>query len=70
MITFRGDLWLLCDYLEAELEGRPHDSSKVHALACYLGDNIPGISQSMQQIRDRYQESSPSISPPSHSDGP
>ena len=47
------EIWVLCDFLEAELEGRPYDRSHALELAEFLGDKFPGIHQTMQQVRNR-----------------
>jgi len=47
------EIWVLCDFLEAELEGRPYDRSYALELATLLGDKFPGIHQTMQQVRNR-----------------
>jgi len=47
------EIWTLCDYLQAELEGRPYDRSTALDIASRLGEKFPGIHQSMQQIRTR-----------------
>lgn len=46
-------IWTLCDVLQAELEGRPYDRSMAVELATRLGEEFPGIQNSIKQICQR-----------------
>ena len=58
-VTMSGpyaEIWKLCDCLEAQLEGRPIDASLVKDLAARLGENFPGIRNSMTLLSQRAEE--------------
>lgn len=50
------DIRALCDFLEAELEGRPFDRSHAHDLAARLADQFPSIQRTMGLLRQRFSE--------------
>ena len=45
MSNARNEIWDLCDFLEAELDGRPYDRNVALELAERLGSKFPSIHQ-------------------------
>ena len=54
MSTLFTEIRILCDVLEAELEGRPFDRDVAKDLADRLGQKFPSIQNSMKQLCDRF----------------
>ena len=56
MSTLFADIRMLCDFLEAELEGRPYDRSLAKELAHNLGQKFPSIRNSMSLLCERVKD--------------
>ncbi len=54
MSEARKEIWDLCDFLEAELDGRPYDRKVAFELADRLGQKFPSIHQTMKRICSRH----------------
>ena len=53
MSADQKDIWTLCEFLQAEKEGRPYDRAAAAALARQVGDRFPGIKDTLTLMYNR-----------------